>query len=64
MILKSGNLANYVLSDFNKDDFVKLETTFNQSIQLVDSFISDGYNKMLNTFSRLKNLNKLNNESE
>lgn len=59
-----GNLANYVLSDFNKDDFVKLETTFNQSIQLVDSFISDGYNKMLNTFSRLKNLNKLNNETE
>jgi len=60
----SGNLANYVLSDFNKDDFVKLETTFNQSIQLADSFISDGYNKMLNTFSRLKNLNKLNNELE
>jgi len=61
---ESGNLANYVLSDFNKDEFVKLETTFNQSIQLVDSFISDGYSKMLNTFSRLKNLNKLNNESE
>ena len=61
---ETGNLANYVLSDFNKDDFVKLETTFNQSIQLVDSFISDGYNKMLNTFSRLKNLNKLNNKSE
>ena len=61
---QSGNLAEYVLSDFDKKDFMQLENSFNLSIQLVESFISDGYNKMLSTFSRLKNLDKLNKESE
>lgn len=61
---ESGDLANYVLSDFNKNDLVQLEKTFNLSVTLVESFITDGYIKMLSTFSRLKNLNKLNNESE
>jgi PTH1 family peptidyl-tRNA hydrolase len=60
----SGNLAEYVLADFGKNDYLQLEKSFNISIQLVESFISDGYKKMLNTFSRLKNLNKLNKESE
>jgi PTH1 family peptidyl-tRNA hydrolase len=48
-----GNLAEYVLSDFGTNDFIQIEKTFNISIQLAESFISDGYNKMLNTFSRL-----------
>lgn len=61
---ESGSLVNYVLSDFNKNDFVQLEKTFNLSIQLVESFVSDGYSSMLSTFSRLKNLDKLNKESE
>ena len=61
---ESGDLANYVLSDFNKNDLVQLEKTFNLSVTIVESFITDGYIKMLSTFSRLKNLNKLNNESE
>ena len=61
---ESGNLVNYVLSDFNKNDFIQLEKTFNLSVQLVESFISDGYSNMLSTFSRLKNLNKLNKKSE
>lgn len=61
---QSGNLTDYVLSDFGKNDFLLLEKSFNLSIQLVDSFILDGYNKMLGTFSRLKNLDKLNKEPE
>jgi PTH1 family peptidyl-tRNA hydrolase len=60
----SGKLAEYVLSDFDKKDFVLLENSFNLSVQLIESFISGGYNKMLSTFSRLKNLDKLNKESE
>lgn len=61
---QSGNLADYVLSDFRKNDFLQLEKSFNLSNQLVDSFILEGYNKMLSTFSRLKNLDKLNKEPE
>ena len=57
---KSGNLAEYVLSDFDKNDFMLLEKSFHLGVQLVESFISSGYNKMLSTFSRLKNLDKLN----
>ena len=61
---KAGNLADYVLSDFDKNDLIQLEKSFALSIQLVDSFILDGYHKMLSTFSRLKNLDKLNTEPE
>lgn len=59
-----GNLADYVLSDFSKTDFMELEKSFDLSIQLVESFILDGYNKMLSTFSRLKTFNNLNKEPE
>ena len=61
---QSGNLADYVLSDFSENDFILLEKSFILSIQLVESFILDGYNKMLSSFSRLKNLDKLNTEPE
>jgi PTH1 family peptidyl-tRNA hydrolase len=61
---KAGNLADYVLSDFDKNDLIQLEKSFALSIQLVDSFYLDGYHKMLSTFSRLKNLDKLNTEPE
>jgi PTH1 family peptidyl-tRNA hydrolase len=50
---QSGNLAEYVLSDFTKIDLIQLEKTFSLTVQLVDSFISEGYDKMLNTFSRI-----------
>lgn len=61
---ESGNLVNHVLSDFDKNEFMQLEKSFEISKQLAESFISDGYDKMLSTFSRLKNLNKLNEKSE
>lgn len=57
---ESGNLVNYVLSNFDKNDFIKLEKSFEISTQLTDSFISEGFEKMLSTFSRLKNLNNIN----
>ncbi|HEX7356588.1 MAG TPA: aminoacyl-tRNA hydrolase [Ignavibacteriaceae bacterium] len=61
---ESGNLVDYVLSNFSKSDFIKLEKTFSLSLQLVESFILDGYSSMLSTFSRLKNQENLNKESE
>lgn len=61
---ESGQLSNYVLSDFDNRDFLKLQKSFDLSIQLVESFISDGYNSMLSTFSRLKNLENKNKELE
>lgn len=59
---ESGGMPDYVLSDFTKDDFTKLEKSFEMSIQMIDSFIVDGYNAMLSSFSRIKNLKKQNKE--
>lgn len=53
---EKGSLPDYVLSDFSKDDFLKLNKTFDLSIKLIDSFLLDGYQTMHITFSRLKNL--------
>lgn len=61
---ESGKLSSYVLSDFDKNDFMQLKQSFEISTKLLESFISDGYDRMLSTFSRLKNLDKLNKESE
>ena len=61
---ESGNLVNHVLSDFDKNELMQLEKSFEISEQLAESFISDGYDKMLSTFSRLKNLDELNKKSE
>jgi peptidyl-tRNA hydrolase, PTH1 family len=61
---KDGELSNYVLSDFDKDDFLKLNKSFDFSDQLIESFIVNGFHKMLNTFSRLKREESLNSKSE
>lgn len=61
---ESGKLVDHVLSDFDKNEFMQLEKSFEICEQLIESFISGGYDKMLRTFSRLKNLDKLNKESE
>jgi peptidyl-tRNA hydrolase, PTH1 family len=61
---EKGDLPKYVLSDFDKDEQIKLKSTFEMSTQLVESFILDGYNAMLNTYSRLINLEKKNNKTE
>lgn len=60
----SGKLPNYVLSDFDEKDFDNLKKTFDLTIYLLDDFIKDGYRKMLNSFSRLIRVEKLNSKSE
>lgn len=59
-----GSLPDYVLSDFDKDEQMKLKTTFDLSSQLIDSFVEKGFEHMLNTFSRLIKTNNLNNKPE
>ncbi len=61
---ESGNLVDHVLSNFDKNELMQLEKAFEISKQLTESFISDGYDKMLSSFSRLKNIDKLNKKSE
>lgn len=58
---KNGFLPDYVLSDFKKDEISKLNKSFDVITQLIESFIVDGYNKMLNTYSRLINEKNVNN---
>jgi PTH1 family peptidyl-tRNA hydrolase len=61
---KDGDLSDYVLSNFDKKELLKLNKSFDLSIQLIDCFILNGFHKMLNTFSRLKREENLNSESE
>ena len=61
---KNGLLPDYVLSDFDQDDIPKIIKSFDMSIQLIEGFVIDGYHKMLNTFSRLKNQEMKNKDSE
>lgn len=55
---KADNLPEYVLSDFKENEFIDLKKVFEICIPLVDDFIVDGFQKMLNSFSRLKGLEK------
>lgn len=59
-----GSLPDYVLSDFNKDEQMKLKTAFDLSSQLSVSFVDNGFGQMLNTFSRLVKTQELNNKPE
>lgn len=52
----SYNLPEYVLSDFSKSEFNELEKVFDNCIILIEDFIKDGFQKMLNSYSRLKKL--------
>jgi PTH1 family peptidyl-tRNA hydrolase len=57
----SGNLPDYVLSDFDKKDFNNLKNVFDLCVPLVDDFIKYGFHKMLSSYSRIirqENLNK------
>ncbi|PIW69971.1 MAG: aminoacyl-tRNA hydrolase [Ignavibacteriales bacterium CG_4_9_14_3_um_filter_30_11] len=54
---ENGSMAEYVLSDFKKDETEKLKYTFEKSIILLEEFIVGGYKQMLNVNSRInKNL--------
>ena len=58
---KNGLLPDYVLSDFKEDEISELNKSFDIISQLIESFIVDGYNKMLSTYSRLINEKNVNN---
>ena len=61
---KVGQLSDYVLTDFNENEHLKLCKSFDLSIQLIESFVADGYDKMLNTFSRFIKKENLESNSE
>lgn len=61
---RNGLLSDYVLSDFHKDDILKLKKTFGIGMQLVEKFVIEDYSQMLNTFSQLMSLEKNNKELE
>jgi peptidyl-tRNA hydrolase, PTH1 family len=48
----AGNLPDYVLSDFDPKDQKELMKVFESSVHLVDDFIKDGFQKMLNSYSQ------------
>jgi PTH1 family peptidyl-tRNA hydrolase len=62
--LKVGQLSDYVLTDFSENEHLKLCKSFDLSIQLIESFVADGYDKMLNTFSRFIKKENLESNSE
>ncbi|MFO7446367.1 MAG: aminoacyl-tRNA hydrolase [Ignavibacteriaceae bacterium] len=49
---EKGRMAEYVLTDFNKSEFELLEKTFKDCSELVEDFIKNGLQKMLDTNSR------------
>ena len=48
-----GNMAEFVLSDFTKQEIEELELAFNNSITLIEEFILGGTKQMLNANSKL-----------
>jgi PTH1 family peptidyl-tRNA hydrolase len=55
---ENGNLVEYVLTDFDKKERKKLEKTFNTCTVLLEEFIKGGLESMLDSNSRLSQLNK------
>jgi len=50
----SGLLKEYVLEDFTEDELVKLEKTADFTVKLIDCFIENGFQSMLNFYSKNK----------
>jgi PTH1 family peptidyl-tRNA hydrolase len=59
-----GFLSDYVLTNFSELEFSQLIKSFEFSSQLIESFITGGYDKMLFTYSQLKNQNNKSKETE
>jgi PTH1 family peptidyl-tRNA hydrolase len=59
----AGNLSDYVLSDFDPKDQKELLIAFDSILLLVDNFIKDGFQKMLNSYSQKHRFEDLNNTS-
>ena len=50
----SDRLKNYVLEDFNEDEQKMLQKTADFAVKLIDCFIENGFQAMLNCYSKLK----------
>lgn len=50
---EKGSLADYVLSDFNENEIRKLQPAFENTILLIEAFISGGSKAMLDLNSKL-----------
>lgn len=58
-----GQMADYVLSKFNSEEFNSIKKTIDFSIELVEQFITGGISSMLNYFSK-NSTNYIQNKSE
>lgn len=54
---EKGEMAEYVLSDFNPDEIEQLKNTFNSTITLIKEFITGGIASMLDANSRMSDQN-------
>lgn len=52
---EKGNMADYVLSPFSKEEIKVLHSLFDSMILLLDAFIEGGLDEMLNQNSKLSN---------
>jgi PTH1 family peptidyl-tRNA hydrolase len=48
-----GEMADYVLSPFAKEEFTLISGAFNEAVMLIDEFIQGGIKQMLDTNSKL-----------
>lgn len=48
-----GDMADYVLSPFNNDEFAVVSAAFNFAAVLIDEFIQGGVKQMLDAFSKI-----------
>lgn len=55
-----GDLANYVLSDFDEEELNKLKEVFQFTSGIIKAFITGGYDACLSEYSKIKNLLKKN----
>lgn len=55
---EKGDMADYVLSDFNDDEMKMLDNKFETLSTLINEFIAGGINVLLDANSRLSNPNK------
>ncbi len=60
---RKGEMADYVLSDFNNDEFEDLKKSFETGSLLIDEFISGGIKNLLDANSKISRLNKKLNSS-
>jgi peptidyl-tRNA hydrolase, PTH1 family len=54
---EKGKMAEYVLTDFNKEEIESLKNTFSIGLTLVKEFVSGGIKQMLDANSRLPSEN-------